>query len=97
MKMKCETIMKTLSDENSYTLKNKDTVIIVTRLIESRHELIAKYRDCLPFGMNPSTAVYLHDLFVENGLVEIDLLKTILRERFMIDRKKDDQVDISSL
>lgn len=80
-----EAVTKTLSYKNSYKLNNKYTLIIVARLIESRRDLISKDRDCLPFGMNPSTAVYIHDLFSENGLDKIDLLRTILRKRFMIE------------
>ena len=92
-----EAVRKALSDKNTYTIKHRDAIIMVTRLIESRHELITKHRDCLPFGMNPSTAVYLHDLFAENGLVDIDLLKTVLRKQFMVEWKEDDQIDMLGL
>ena len=97
-----EAITRTLSDKNSYTFENSDVIIMVTRLIESKHELINKPHDYLPLGMNPSTAVYLHDLFVENGLVDIDLLKTILHNQYAFkwiegNQVNDNQIDMSSL
>ena len=72
-----ETITKTLSDKDNYE-NNEYVILKLARLMESRHALLSKHNDCLPFGMNPSTAVYLHDLFSENGLVKIALREPFL-------------------
>ena len=78
-----EAVTKTLSDENSYTHKNKYIMAKTAQLTRPRHALISEHRDCLPFGMNPSTAVYIHELFSENGLDKIDLIGTGLRKQFL--------------
>ena len=93
-----EAITRTLSDKSSYTLKHRYYISTgVCRLIQPRCNLINNHHDCLPFGMNPSTAVYIHDLFAENGLVRIDSLKSILRDHFAIELREDDQIDTSNL
>ncbi len=78
-----DAVRKTLSDENSYTRKNKYVMAKVAQLIRPRYPLITEHRDCLPFGMNPSTAVYIHNLFSENGLDEIDSIGIGLRKQLM--------------
>ena len=78
-----EIITKTLSDENTYTRKNKYVMAKVAHLTRPRYALITEHRDCLPFGMNPSTAVYIQNLFSENGLDKIDSIGTGLRKQLM--------------
>ena len=78
-----EAVTKTLSDINSYTVKNKYVTAKVAQLIRPRYDLISLHRDCLAFGMNPSTAVYIHNLFSENGLDRIDSIGTGLRKQFL--------------
>lgn len=78
-----EAVTKTLSDENSYTLKNRHIVPKLAHLIRPRYPLITDYFNCLPFGMNPSTAVYIHNLFSENGLDRIDTIGTGLRKQIL--------------
>lgn len=78
-----EIITKTLSDENTYTSKNKYVMAKVAHLTRPRYSLITEHRDCLPFGMNPSTAVYIHNLFSENGLDKIDTIGPGLRKQLM--------------
>lgn len=92
-----EAVRKTLSDENSYMHKNKYIIAKVAQLIRPRDALISKHRNCLPFGMNPSTAVYIHELFSENGLDKIDSIGTGLRKQFLAACGLEDQVDMSSL
>ena len=74
-----ETVTLTLSDRNMYTVKSGVVALKLSHLLGYRQFLLNKHRDCLPFGMNPSTAVYLHDLFAENGLIRITL-----REPFLV-------------
>ena len=78
-----DAVRKTLSDINSYTLKNKYVTAKVAQLIRPRYDLISEHRDCLAFGMNPSTAVYIHNLFSENGLDRIDSIGAGLRKQFL--------------
>ncbi len=66
-----ETATRTLSDKDGYAIKRDLVTIKLARLMGYRRSLIATHSNCLPFGMNPSTAVYLHDLFAENGLIRI--------------------------
>ena len=71
-------ITKTLSDKNKRTIKAECVLLKIVQLMRYRHDLITERCECLPFGMNPSTAVYIHDLFSENGLVRIALSKPSL-------------------
>ena len=71
-------ITKTLSDKSNYTVNNGRIIFKLAQLMRSRYDLITKHCECLPFGMNPSTAVYIHDLFSENGLVKIALPEQLL-------------------
>jgi hypothetical protein len=73
-----EVVRKALSDENNYTLKNRYVIPKVAQLIRPRYALISSHSECLPFGMNPSTAVYIHNLFSENGLVRTTLPEQLL-------------------
>ncbi len=90
-------ITKTLSDINSYTLENKYVMAKMAQLIRPRYPLITEHRDRLPFGMNPSTAVYIHELFSENGLDKIDTVGIGLRKQILYTWELKDQVDMSSL
>ena len=73
-----ETITKTLSDKNKSTIKAEHVLLKLVQLMQSRRALMKEHCECLPFGMNPSTAVYIHDLFSENGLVRIALSDQLL-------------------
>ena len=68
-----EAVTNTLSDNDKYTIKAEFIVLKLVYFMQYRRILISSHRDCLPFGMNPSTVVYIRDLFSENGLVKIAL------------------------
>ena len=89
-----EAVTKTLSDENSYTLKNRYAVVKMAQLIRPRYALISEHSNRLPFGMNPSTAVYIHNLFSENGLDRIDTVGIGLRKQFLAVWGEDKQIYI---
>ena len=89
-----DAVTKTLSDENSYTLKNRYVTPKLAQLIRPRYTLISSHRNDLSFGMNPSTAVYIHNLFSENGLDRIDTIGTGLRKQFLAAWGLEDQTDM---
>jgi hypothetical protein len=92
-------ITKTLSDKNNNTIKNGRVVVKLARLMCSRYDLITKHCECLPFGMNPSTAVYIHDLFSENGLIKIALHEPFLTayeyDLFRVNINRENQIVMS--
>lgn len=62
-----------LIDKDNYTDIEASCIVGWKRLFFSRIQLLTgRYDDC-PFGMNPATAVYLHDLLSANGLTRIQL------------------------
>ena len=62
-----------LSNKDNYTEEESKCIMRWKRLFFSRQTLLNGACDNCPFGMNPSTAVYLHDLLSENGLIRIQL------------------------
>jgi hypothetical protein len=95
-----ETITKMLSDKNNNTSRNGRVIVrLAARLMQSRYDLITEHNECLPFGMNPSTAVYIHDLFSENGLIRIALPEQLLAkyndDLFRVNINSENQIVMS--
>ena len=71
-------ISKRLSIVNGYTYKQSFYPQEWIPLFWSRDAILSDGPYNMPFGMNPATAVYLHDLFAENDAIKIQLDKQLI-------------------
>ena len=91
-------IKSKLNNDNECLYNNSFRPREWVSLFHSRNDILSMTVNDTPFGMNPSTAVYLHDLLIEYGIKQMFLdghIIDIIIDNYDIDSREDGHITIT--